>query len=70
MNKIETEEHLICEALVREIRSATRWSGIVEAWDALLYVRLLAKQLKEEQKLFKATDLNKGENINETTKTL
>ena len=45
---IENEEALICEAIVREIGLATRWSAIYEAWHALLHVRLMAKQMKEE----------------------
>jgi hypothetical protein len=43
------EECLICEALVREIRDATRWSTMVEAWEALLQVRGVAKSLRKEQ---------------------
>lgn len=42
----------IREALVCEIRDAQRWSAIMEAWDALLHVRLMAKQMKEEAELF------------------
>lgn len=39
---------LIREALVKEIRDAKRWSAIVDAWSALLHVRLRAKSLQEE----------------------
>ena len=39
---------LVCEALVREIRLASRWSAVVEAWKALLHVRRMAKGLIEE----------------------
>ena len=42
------EHSLIREALVREIRYARRWSAIVDAWDALQHVNLMAKQMKEE----------------------
>jgi len=44
----ETEESLVCEALVREIALAKRWSAVIEAWDALLKVRRMAKDLKSE----------------------
>ena len=40
---------LIREALVKEIRDASRWSAIVDAWMALLHVRLRAKRLQEEK---------------------
>ena len=40
---------LIREALVKEIRDATRWSAIIDAWSALLHVRLRAKRLQEER---------------------
>ena len=40
---------LIREALVKEIRDASRWSAIVDAWSALLHVRLRAKRLQEEK---------------------
>ena len=42
------EESLICEALVREISKAQRWMSIVEAWQALLHVRHMAKSLHDE----------------------
>jgi hypothetical protein len=38
-NNIQREEDLICEALVREIGGASRWSARVEAWEALLSTR-------------------------------
>jgi len=41
----------IREALVREIRDAQRWSSMVEAWEALLQVRRLAEELKEEEEV-------------------
>ena len=42
------EESLICEALVREIIKSRRWSGVVDAWNALLHVRHMAKSLHDE----------------------
>ena len=43
------DESLICEALVREIGRATRWTAIVEAWEALMYVRLMAAAMASER---------------------
>ena len=45
---IEKESQLIRESLVREIRDASRWCAVVEAWEALLSVRRTAKSLIEE----------------------
>ena len=42
----ETEEYLIREALVREILEAERWQTIVSAWQALLRVKLMAKEMR------------------------
>lgn len=42
-------ETVICEALVREIGIAQRWQGMVEAWQALLRVRQMARSLKMER---------------------
>lgn len=47
-SKVESTEALVCEALVNEIRLATRWKAVEEAWDALLHVRRMAKALKDE----------------------
>jgi hypothetical protein len=47
---IENQESLICEALVREIGAASRWCAVVEAWEALLHVRIMAKNMKAEFK--------------------
>lgn len=47
MSKDEME--LVCEALVREIGSATRWSAVREAWFALLHVRHMWKQIHGER---------------------
>ena len=46
---VEKEEALICEALVREINNATRWSAVIEAWLALLRVRRMASEMKKEE---------------------
>jgi len=48
VDTIVNERDLICEALVREIRDASRWSAVVEAWDALLKVRRMANSRIEE----------------------
>lgn len=48
MNALEREACLVCEALVREMRDATRWQTIKEAWEALLAVRRMSKQMLEE----------------------
>ncbi len=48
VNTLETEEYLICEALVREIGRAERWQSISAAWTALLHVRHMAKQMRNE----------------------
>jgi len=42
-------ECLICEALVREIGRAQRWSAIEEAWSALLHVRQMGENLRQEE---------------------
>jgi len=48
-NNIQREEDLICEALVREIGGASRWSARVEAWEALLSTRREGESLRREQ---------------------
>ena len=58
---IEKESQLIREALVREIRDASRWCAAVEAWEALLSVRRTAKSLIEEVDYLSGTkDAQKG----------
>jgi hypothetical protein len=52
-NDIQTEEDLICEALVREIGRANRWSARVDAWEALLATRREGESLRQEQKEIK-----------------
>ena len=48
-DKFQREEDLICEALVREIGRASRWSARVEAWDALLSTRREGQSLRDER---------------------
>ena len=48
MSDIQRKTDLICEALVREIGHAKRWSAVEEAWNALLHTRLLSKALVNE----------------------
>lgn len=55
MNLLDTDpvtndEQLVCEALVREIGKAKRWTAVVEAWKALLKVRHMADELKSERR--------------------
>lgn len=47
MSEFEKQRDLICEALVREISIANRWQAVVEAWEALVHVRQLAKSILE-----------------------
>jgi len=47
--EIELEEALVCEALVREIGQATRWSAALDAWNALMHVRKMAYSRRREQ---------------------
>ena len=42
------EESLICEALVREMAQATRWSAVLDAFNALGHVRLMAGNMHRE----------------------
>jgi hypothetical protein len=49
VSDIQREEDLICEALVREIGRASRWSARVEAWRALLSTRREGESLRREQ---------------------
>lgn len=48
---LDKQEHLICEALVREIGRAARWVAIVQAWEALLHVRQMAHTMQQETRL-------------------
>lgn len=41
-------EAQICEALVREINRARRWSAVIEAWNALTHVRHMAGNMRQE----------------------
>lgn len=45
------EESLICEALVREMALATRWSAILDAFNALGHVRIMAGNMHREAKV-------------------
>jgi hypothetical protein len=47
-DKLEGEIALVCEALVREIGMATRWCAVMDAWQALLHVRLISKDMLSE----------------------
>lgn len=42
------EADLICKALVKEIGRAPTWLGVVEAWQSLLRVRRMARELRKE----------------------
>lgn len=45
---VTEEEDLICKALVKEIGRTSTWLGVVEAWQALLRVRRMARGLQVE----------------------
>ncbi len=47
--EIIREADLVCEALVREINRASRWSHVLDAWRALLNVRRIEDELVKEQ---------------------
>lgn len=46
----DQEADLICEALVREMGRNTRWKAKVEAWQALLNVRMQQDAMSAEQR--------------------
>jgi len=46
------EESLVCEALVREIAHATRWSAVIDGYNALGHVRLMASGMHREAAMF------------------
>ncbi|KKK70860.1 hypothetical protein LCGC14_2919720 [marine sediment metagenome] len=46
------EESLVCEALVREIGRADRWSAVMDGWEALLHVRHMASAMHIEARMF------------------
>ena len=50
------EESLVCEALVREIRRAQRWSAVMDGWEALLHVRHMANGMHIEARKFQEAD--------------
>ena len=52
MAEYPPNESVICEALVREISYAGRWSAVENAWRALLHVRAMAESLSQEKTLF------------------
>jgi len=47
MNEIkgDVDPELVLEALVRRIRDASRYSGVQEAWEALLKVEQMSGQM-------------------------
>lgn len=45
----DNDADLICEALVKEIRRGPRWCAVVEAWQALLVVRRMEKDMSDER---------------------
>lgn len=49
------EESLVCEALVREIGQATRWSAVLEGFNALLHVRHMAAPMHREARMLEGT---------------
>lgn len=49
--QVESEAALVCEALVREIANAQRWSTVMDAWNAILKVRSMSRDMAEEQRM-------------------
>lgn len=49
-DKFEHDGNLVCEAIIREIARASRWSAVMDAWKALLHVRQMQKSLSDEHK--------------------
>ena len=49
---LSQEEALICEALVREIGRAGRWSAVIDGFNALLHVRHMADNMQKEDQMF------------------
>lgn len=48
-SQVRREADLVCEALVREINSASRWTAVVDAWQALVHVRRMAREMEAER---------------------
>ena len=46
---IGVQSQLIQEALVKRIRDADRWSAVTEAWEALLKVQRMEKDMRTER---------------------
>lgn len=53
--QISKEADLICETLCREIIRASRWQAVKLAWDAMLQVRRMEKELTDEGMIDKTT---------------
>ena len=49
---LEGEEQLVCEALVRELGRAKRWSAVLEGFTALTHVRHMAAAMHNEAQKF------------------
>lgn len=45
----DQETALVCEALVREINNARRWSAVLDAWMALGHVRRMSDEMARER---------------------
>ena len=48
-SNLATNYSLVREALVREIGEADRWSAVMDAWNALLHVRFMARAMLTER---------------------
>jgi len=44
VSNFKRDGDLVCEALVREIYHATRWSAVMDTWRSLLKVREMQRQ--------------------------
>lgn len=53
---LSKEESLVCEALVREMGKADRWSAVMDTWEALLHVRHMANAMHIEARKFQEHD--------------
>ena len=62
------EESLICEALVREIGMAQRWSAVLDGFNALLHVRHMAAPMHLEARQFQEADDRQRPSVIDTPK--
>jgi hypothetical protein len=56
----------VCEALVREIRDAQRWSAVEDACHALLNVRRMAGQMEQERTVLTGVQMGHFGQVSQT----